>query len=144
MEEYLRIHHSCHHYAAAYRDTSHKQPIRAAVLRKAASPLKDQKIEQLKQTKVPETVEDGWPDQERLPRAASLCAILVHVEAPVMSQTGRAGYPQVGEAIRLLAEQDENPGLRIIPAQRASDSRFTCFCRKWLSAKTGALKRISN
>jgi hypothetical protein len=32
--------------------------------------------------------------------AASLCAILVHVEAPVMSQTGRAGYPQVGEAIR--------------------------------------------
>ena len=52
------------------------------------------------ETKVPETVEDGWPDQERLPRAASLCAILVHVEAPVMSQTGRAGYPQVGEAIR--------------------------------------------
>ena len=30
--------------------------------------------------------------------AASLCAVLVHVEAPVVSQTGRAGsYPQAGE-----------------------------------------------
>jgi hypothetical protein len=45
MEEYPRMYHSRHHYAAAHRNTSHKQPIRAAVLRKPASPLK---MEQLK------------------------------------------------------------------------------------------------
>jgi hypothetical protein len=45
MEEYLRIYHSRHHFGAAHRNTSHKQPIRAAVLRKPASPLK---MEQLK------------------------------------------------------------------------------------------------
>jgi hypothetical protein len=45
MEEYPRIYHSRHHYATAHRNTSHKQPIRAAVLRKPASPLK---MEQLK------------------------------------------------------------------------------------------------